>query len=284
MTLLSLAAGRLALDLAPDAGGTIARLAADGQNLLRPMAGDALAAGRAKDAAAYPLVPYSNRIANGRLAFAGETVHLQPNWPGLRHPMHGEGWAKAWRVVNRGDAWADLVHEHDGRNGWPFRYRARQSFRLDAETLTVSLTIENGEDRQVPAGIGLHPFFVRDPATELAFRAESVWLTDPEVLPTRRVGVPDAWDFTCRRPVDDVVLDNCFEGWDGRAFVTWPDRGLGIEIAASSTFGHLVVYIPPGRRHFCVEPVSHANGRVGTALLAPGAALSGEIAFRLVFL
>ncbi|MFZ5781231.1 MAG: aldose 1-epimerase [Pseudomonadota bacterium] len=284
MTLLSLAAGRLALELAPAAGGSVARFCVDGKDVLRAMSARAVASGKGNEAAAYPLVPYSNRIANGQLVVAGRTFHLQPNWPGVGHPMHGEGWANPWQVARQDRASADLVHEHDGRSGWPFRYRAQQSFRLEEEALTVALSIENCEAQAVPAGLGLHPFFVRNAETRLGFCARSVWLADREVLPTERVDVPDTWNFVPPRRVDDVVLDNCFEGWDGRATVTWPDRGLRIDVTASSTFRHLVVYIPPGRSYFSVEPVSHANGHVAEAMLATGAVLSGEIVFRPIFL
>jgi aldose 1-epimerase len=281
MTLLSLRAGRLAVDLAPQAGGSIARFRVDDAfDLLRPMGQEAVAAGRGNEAACYPLVPFSNRIANGRLAFGGEVIRIEPNWPGVRHPMHGEGWARPWGVARHDRRSAELIHAHDGSKGWPFRYRARQSFRLDDSGLTVAMAIENLERKDAPAGLGLHPFFMRDADTELAFRATGAWLGDEDVLPTERIAVPPAWDYSLSRPVQPG-LDNCFEGWDGRAAVAWRSRGLKLELQASPPFRHVVVYTPGNRPYFCVEPVSHANGCVGEALLAPGATLAGEIAFRL---
>ena len=130
-------------------------------------------------------------------------------------------------------------------------------------------------------GIGLHPYFVRDAATALACRSTAVWLGDAEVLPIERVDVPPHWDFSTLRRVDDVDLDNCFDGWDGRATIVWPNRGLRLELSASEPFRHAVIYVPPQRPYFCVEPVSHANGQVGASLLAAGETLAGEIAFRL---
>ena len=82
--------------------------------------------------------------------------------------------------------------------------------------------------------------------------------------------------------VGDVALDNCFEGWDGTAVLTWPDRRLTIE--ADSTFRHAVVYTPLGESFFCVEPVSHMNDAInhsGMRVLDPGETLRGEIRFRL---
>ena len=281
MTLLLLRAGRLAVDLAPQAGGSIARFRVDGADILRAMAAADVASGKGNNAAAYPLVPFSNRIANGMLAFGEERIRLDPNWPGQRHPMHGDGWARPWSVVRSDARSAELVYEHDGRQGWPFRYRARQSYRLDENALSVGMSIENCERRAVPAGLGLHPFFTRESDTELACRTADVWLADAEVLPTKRVVVPREWDFTTSRRVGDVVLDNCFDGWDGRATIVWPRRKLRLAIEATQPFRHLVVFIPPDRPFFCVEPVSHANGQVGRTNLAAGATLAGEIVFRL---
>ena len=290
MTLLSLRSDRLAVDLAPDAGGSIARFAVEGTgrdagDLLRPATDAALVSGTGKDTACYPLVPYSNRIANGRLAFESEVFQLAPQWPGIRHPMHGDGWRHPWQVLHHERTRAELVYLHErGFPGvdWPFRYRARQSFLLDEAGLTVGLSIENLENRDVPAGLGLHPFFVRDADAELACRLAGVWRTDAEVLPLQRVPLPAEWDFSCSRSVGGMGLDHCFDGWDGEASITWPQRGVRLVLSATEAFRHLVIYVPDGQRYFCVEPVSHANGTVGETRLAAGATVGGEISFRLV--
>lgn len=282
MTLLSLRAGRLAVDLAPQAGGSIARFAVEGAgDVLRPATAEALASGTGRDTACYPLVPYSNRIADGRLAFENQEFHLSPNWPGVRHPMHGDGWSHAWSVAHADVREAELVYEHDGLEGWPFRYRARQRYRLDADRLAVGMSVENLEGRRVPAGLGLHPFFTRDDDTGLQCRVSGVWRTDPEVLPLEHVPVPPQWDFSRSRKVDGLDLDHCFDGWDGKAVIRWPGRAMRLTLSATEAFRHLVIYIPDGRSFFCVEPVSHANGQVGRHLLDAGATLAGEIAFNL---
>jgi len=274
VTALLLRAGRLELDLAPEAGGSITRFAFDGKDLMRPSA-----TAWGNDNACYPLAPFSNRIANGTVAFDGMTIRLQPNWLGIRHPMHGDTWAKSWTVRRTDTRAAEIVYEHDGKTGWPFRYRVRQEFQLEDAALTVGMSLENLEARAVPGGMGLHPFFVREEDTELAFKSDAVWLGDAEVLPTERVAVPPDWDFSRPRRVDPVALDNCFTGWDGNAAVVWPSRGLRLDVVASEPFRHLVVYVPPDRNFFCVEPVSHANGAIASTRLAAGATLEGKVTF-----
>ncbi|MGD9881251.1 MAG: aldose 1-epimerase [Reyranella sp.] len=288
MTLLSLRAGWLEVDLAPQAGGSIARFSVDGRHdVLRATPADVLAnataANRGNDTACYPLLPFSNRIAGGRLSVDGREIVLRRNWPGVNHPMHGDGWARAWKVERHDQRSAEIAYDHAAASdgGWPFAYRARQSYRLDEDRLTVRISLENREAQVVPAGIGLHPFFVRDAATDLQCRTKSVWLADAEVLPTERVTVPAAWDFSAGRRIGEVALDNCFEGWDGQARIAWPNRGLALEMMASEQLRTLVIFTPPQRPFFCVEPVSHANGRIAATRLAAGDTIAGEVTFRL---
>ena len=275
MTLLSLRAGRLLVEIDSEAGGSLARFTVDGRDILRP--------GKGTQGACYPLVPFSNRIANGRFEFQGRTIEVPRNWPdpSVHHPMHGDGWAAVWRVERADATSAEISFEHTGQSGWPFRYRARQEFRLDSDSLAVRMTLENREPQAAPGGMGLHPFFVREPDSELFFHADDVWLADAEVLPTRRIAVPAEWDFSHGQRPDAVALDNCFDGWDGEASIVWPARRLRLGLRASEPFRHAVVFTPPARPFFCIEPVSHANGQVGRTHIGAGAVLSGEIVFRI---
>jgi aldose 1-epimerase len=294
MDLLRLRAGRLAVDLAPHAGGSIVRFAVEERDrapvdLFRPTDIAMLTPGRANDSACYPLVPFSNRIADGRLIVEGRDIYLRPNAAGFRHPIHGDGWQRPWLVERSNETDVDLLYVHD-RQGWPFPYRARQSFRLTEDALTVGISVQSTDPSPVPAGIGLHPFFVRDDDTTLVCRPQRVWLADAESLPTTRVDIPPRWDFSTPRKISGVALDNCFDGWDGHAVITWPSRRFSLEIEASPVFRHLVLYVPDGKSYFCVEPASHANNGfalhalgvedVGYRLLANGDRLAGEVAFR----
>jgi galactose mutarotase-like enzyme len=47
-----------------------------------------------------------------------------------------------------------------------------------------------------------------------------------------------------------------------------------------SRLSQVFIQTPANRPYFCVEPVSHVNGKVAEARLAPGATLAGEVAFR----
>ena len=283
-TTLELRAGPARLVLAPEVGGAITAYEWNDKPILRPTSANALAAGDVRLFSSYPLIPFSNRIADGVLHWGGAAYPLQRYLPGESHAIHGNGWRRAWSVVERAPTRStlELLHDAAGENAreWPFPYHARQSFALAADALTLTLTISNTGAAPFPFGLGWHPFFPRNAATVLGFVADGAWQTDPTLLPTRLDPVPPAWDFSVPRPIAATTLDNCFAGWRPPATLRWPDRGLSASISADEACDHLVVFIPPDRDYFAVEPVTHmtdafnraATGHpdTGTRLLAPG--------------
>ena len=289
---LSLATGDARVVLAPAIGGAIAQFAFCGADVLRPVSVEARAAGNARGYACYPLVPYSNRIANARLVFAGRAYDLARNFGDHPHSIHGVGWQRPWRVVASDHSSALLMLEHTaagaGAAAWPWSFRATQSFALAADdngaTLLARITLANTGRAAFPFGLGFHPFFPRTAMTELGFRAGAAWQTDGTQLPTTRIPVPDAWRFDPPRAIGGVALDNVFAGWDGAATMRDPVRRLAITITADRAAGFLVVYVPPGRDFLAVEPVTHMtdafnrwergeNG-TGTRIVEAGAAFS----------
>lgn len=278
--------------VAPHIGGSIARLTLwsdDGPlHLLRPAPGGALDGGSAADLACFPLVPFSNRIAGGRFRFQGRDVALPLNHPGCPHPLHGHGWDHPWTVEAQDDTSLRLGYRHDA-DAWPWAYRAAQTIVVRPDGLEVRLDLMNDGDSPMPAGLGLHPYLPKPPGTRLTAAVGSVWLGDTTLLPRERALVPDSWGFPGGRTMDDVVVDNGFPGWDGRAAVDWPHLGCRLVVEADPLFGHLVVYAPRGEDYLCVEPVSHMTDAVnhaeeadaGLRALPPGASLSGTVRLRL---
>ena len=285
---LELRAGAMRVVLAPDVGGSIAAYEWRGRAVLRPASADALARGEVREFASYPLVPFSNRIANATLHWLGAAYPLPCYLPGQAHAIHGNGWQRRWDLVERAPSQATLELKHDAAGAraleWPFPYRARQTFALAEDSLTLTHVIENTGATAFPFGLGWHPFFPRTATTLLQFRAASVWLTDATQLPTRRESVPRQWDFPSARPIGDTTLDHCFAGWQPPASVRSPERGLAVSIDADATCGHLVVYLPRGADHLAIEPVTHmtdafnraaaGEAATGTRVLAPGETFS----------
>lgn len=286
-SLLTLASGPLVLDLVPTLGGAVANFTHDGTPLFRPPPAEGLVA--ARSLGCYPLVPFSNRIKEGRFRFGGVRYQAGPVGPiDPLHAIHGDGFRHPWQVVASGPKAATLVYQHDGAEGWPFSYRAIQHFDLSDTGLTVRMTLTNEDIRAFPAGLGLHPFFPKAGAT-LTTYAPTFWKSDETRLPLLEMPVPPAWDFAGGRVMAEIELDNCFAGWSRRAIVRWRDKGLSLTMTADPIFGKVVIYSPMGQDFFCAEPVTHLNNAInlraagvsdsGVVDLSPGESLSGAVLF-----
>ena len=257
-----------ALELLPALGGAIGQLRHDGRDVLRPTpahARDAL------QTSCFPLVPYANRIAQGRFDFAGQSHQLPLNFGEHPHSLHGVGWQAEWGAVQSGADHATLVHTHDGGAGWPWAYQAEQRFLLAPCAVRVELAIANTGNSQMPAGLGLHPYFPCDAETFLTFTAAGAWLSDETMLPTRQVAATTFGDWQATAPVAGATLiDTAYDGWDGMARIGQGWGGLAIDSEGAAV---LHLFRPPGAGFFCVEPSNHlpdAINRDGMDLLSPG--------------
>ncbi len=288
----SLVAGAARVELAPAIGGAIARFTFDGADVLRRTSEEARVDGNVRGHACYPLVPYSNRIANAQLAFAGRRHELHRNFGDHPHAIHGVGWQRPWRVLAQDATSALVALDHAGigaeAGAWPWPFRATQWIALaahrDGATLTAKLALANTGVEPFPFGLGFHPYFPRMATTELAFDAATVWDTDDTQLPIRRVAVPDEWRLGLLRAHRDALVDNVFAGWSGTATLADPARPFVTGMSADRAARFLVVYAPPDRDFVAVEPATQmtdafnraARGEAatGTRILAAGAAFS----------
>lgn len=285
---MKLSHGGFEVDLCPGIGGAITGFRHRGLDLMRPASAAFLETGNPGEASCFPLVPFSNRIADASFRFRGEAYTLPRNFPPEPHAIHGQGWQHSWTVADAAARRAELTFRHVVP-GTPLDYRARQILELHDHGLEVTIDLTNVGAQPMPAGIGLHPYFARTARGTLTATLDHVWLADERKIPSERMPLPAHWDFSKALRVDALALDNCFGGWDGRAAIRWPETALTLGIEATPGLGHLVIYIPPDRDFFCVEPVSNANDGfnlmargvhgTGVRVLDPAETLAGKVRF-----
>jgi aldose 1-epimerase len=290
MDLITLRAGDAAIELAPEAGGAVTRYwlerGALTREWLRPTPVGAARAGDPYEVAAFPLVPYSNRIRAGRFTFRDRAVAEPLNRLPERHAIHGHGWQARWTPLEVGATAARLEYRH-AAGAWPWAYHATQRFTLTPSSLTVELEVSNRSATPMPAGLGWHPYFPRTPRATITAPVRAVWLTDEEMMPIDLVAPSRAADLERGVTAEAVALDNCFVGWSGSATIEWPELRARLVMRADPPLDCLVVYTPARRPFFCVEPVSHvtdavnlaAAGRSDTGLLVlePGGTLRTKV-------
>lgn len=264
---LELRAGALRLALRADLGACIAGLWHGKTPVMRSTEPAALETSR--KGAAYPLLPYSNRIGFARFQWQGREHTTRPNFDDSPHSVHGMGWQRPWQIESRGADAAVLTLVHPGDADWPFPFEARQHFTLSADAMHVALVFTNTAETAQPVGLGWHPYFPKRERSRLQIDLTHRWDSDAVGLPARRV-VQSGIDSDVA-PLD---FDNCFDGWHGPALI----RDETFSLRLTSSLDHLVVFTPRHRGYFCVEPVSHVSNAIqmtdpvahGLRSVAPG--------------
>jgi len=257
-TAFELSNGEIRMEIAPSVGGSVCGLWLGEMPILESTPASQLIS--ARKSASYPLVPYSNRIANAEFQWNGRSYRLLKNFHPEPHAIHGVGWEQAWTVVQRGPSSASISLIHGASDSWPFDFDATQIFTLEPHALVMEMAITNRFRSEAPVGLGWHPFFVKRPGMHLRFAAAGRWEMDAGNLPTQHLPNPGL-----DTDLDQLKVDHCFDGWDG--ILTLIDPLMQIRVLAQ-TMNHLVVYTTPQRTNVALEPVSHANNALN--LLATG--------------
>ena len=255
---------------------------------MRPSTQVGLAAEDPTKMSCFPLIPFSNRIRNGRFSFQGKQIKMLTNFPPEVHTIHGHGWKAPWTVSEVKENRAVLAYQHFP-DEWPFPYLARQVLELNGPSLTVTLQITNNGKSAMPAGMGLHPYFVRTPQASITAKTEKMWINDAETMPLRLESVPEIKLLNQGLIVTQNALDNLFTGWNREVLISWPEWNANLRIFADAPLDFLVIYTPSDADFFCVEPVSNvtdafnmfARGEFGhgTKTLLPGELIEGKICF-----
>jgi aldose 1-epimerase len=284
---------RVRLEIVPEAGASIANLAArvrgDWLPILRPTSDADVASLNSSLYACFALVPWSNRLADARFAFAGKTYQLRANTP-EGYAIHGDVRKRPWRVVAQTGTFAELAFaSRDFADvNFPFPFAVALRYEVADETLSATLELTSCAAEPMPAGIGFHPYYRRtllDDAEEVEIRAATPRAYRELVPTTRAAAVDPSQDFSAGRALGRQDFDTCFAGWDGKATITWPGSRVRAHVACDPTFDHLIVFAPPAKPFFALEPVSNANNGfnlaalgdpdAGVRVLAPGETLRG---------
>lgn len=221
------------------------------------------------------LVPWPNRVTDGRWALEGEPQQLALTEPERNNAIHGLLRHVPWTVVEHAETTVVLNQMVPAQPGWPVPLLTSIGYALDGSGLTVTHTVENLGARATPFGLGVHPYpragnAETDDCT-LRIAATEVLPVDAErLLPARppRALSGDEQDFRTGRRLAGVHLDTAFGGAapapdDPHGLVrhTLTDpSGHGVQLWADPTFGWVQTYTAeehPGRgRAVAVEPMT----------------------------
>jgi aldose 1-epimerase len=268
-----------------EAGATLRLLAKDGRRLVDGFAEDAMPTA----CRGQLLMPWPNRIRDGRYTFEGVTQQLPLSEPARHNASHGlVRWA-AWDVVDHTDDRIELALRLPAQSGYPWVLDLQVTYELGEDGLRVTQAATNRSDRPAPYAAGAHPYLTLDTGTTIdgwtlhAPAATRLEADRERMLPTGRTAVAGTdYDFREPRTIGATALDDCFtdliRGADGTATVTLSTEDRGVELWMDEHHRWLMLYTAddrtPPRGSIAVEPmtapVDAFNSGEDVVVLAPG--------------
>lgn len=239
------------------------------------------------------LVPWPNRIRDGKYSFDGEDQQLAISEPKFGNASHGLLRFGTYHALEHSDEQLVLGAEVVPQTGYPFHLRTRVTYTLRADGLHVSHAIENVGSKAAPVALGVHPYLHIGgvPTEDLVVRSTgtTTLVLDDRNIPVDEVPVDAATDLREGRRLGDASLDNGYRGLerdaDGRAHhtLTAPD-GRSVQLWQDDGFRWAQVFTTdryPGQSlAVAIEPMTApANAfATGTDLerLKPGAKMTWE--------
>jgi aldose 1-epimerase len=239
------------------------------------------------------LIPWPNRLADGRYRFDGVDHQLALSEPARHNAIHGLLRWRSWRAVQRENDRVVMGIRLHPTPGYPFALDVSVTYELGEDGLTVSTGAKNVGERPCPYGTGQHPYLSPGGGSidgcTLQLPAATRVLTDsPHQLPSGSEAVAGTvFDFSCARRIENLQVDSPFTDLSrddrGRAVTErWVDESYPVlEVYTGDTLS-----APRRRRGLAVEPMTcwpnaFQNGN-GLQQLEPGQSLNTRWGVRLV--
>jgi aldose 1-epimerase len=245
------------------------------------------------------LVPWPNRLRDGRYVFAGAEHRTALTEPERGNALHGLATGHRWRAIRSSTRHLTLAYELVSQPGYPFSLRIAVDYELTSGGVVATLRATNVGTTAAPFGAGLHPYLTHGTATvdELVLEvpARTHVPLDERRLPTGPAIAVEGTDndFRRGRAIGAQRLDTCFGDLDrspaGVARVRLASAGgeRQLTVWMDERFRFAQVYtaddVPdPGRRRrgVAIEPMTCApdafNSGDGLLVLEPGASFTGR--------
>ena len=192
-----------------EVGATLRSFSVDGRDVVRGFGLDEMSkAGRGQN-----LIPWPNRIRDGRYSFGGVTQQLALSEPARHNASHGLARYVPWVLVDKKmDAVSNRVRIHP-QPGWPGTLEATITHQVGEAGLTVTVEATNVGSTELPFGYGAHPYLTVGESTvdEVALTvpaASYLEVDDERLLPLKVSPVAGtAYDLREGRVLGSMSLD-----------------------------------------------------------------------------
>jgi len=273
-----------------EVGATLRSFSVDGRDVVRGFGvEDQISGGRGQN-----LIPWPNRIRDGRYVFNGATQQLALTEPARHNASHGLARYVPWVLVDKQpDAVTNRVRIYP-QQGWPGVLEATITHRVSDNGLTVTVNATNIGAAEVPFGYGAHPYLTVGESTvddvAITVPAESYLEVDDRLLPIKISPVAGtAYDLRDGPVLGSVNLDTALTDLardaDGRWRVKLVLGNRYTEVWGDATMHWIQVFSggPSRNSSIAVEPMTCGPDAFnagpthdGMRVLTPGQIFVGE--------
>ncbi len=201
------------------------------------------------------LVPWPNRVRDGRWTHDGVQRQLAITEPALNNASHGLLRFAPYTATDDEPGTITLEAEVFPQSGYPFHLDTSVTYALTDDGITVTHRVENNGVDAAPVAVGTHPYLRlgSGPAADLTIELDAAtrFLVDDRLIPIGEAPVDAATDLRAPRRLGDLTLDTAYadigRGADGRirTVLRSPD-GLASELWAGPGFDFLQLYTNRG--------------------------------------
>lgn len=252
-----------------EVGGGLRAYRAGGFDYVDGYAEDELCVGGAGQV----LMPWPNRIRDGRYTFGGATRQLHLSEPDRHTALHGLVSWLPWQLVSKAADEVVVGCTLPAQPGYPWSLVLRTRWQVGADGLRVTHQATNASAEPAPFGLGVHPYLrLPDTAVEdvtMHLPARSRLLVDGRLLPIGAAKVAGSeYDFTTPRRIGATVLDTAFGDIErdpsggSAARMSTADGSASVTVWADPAFGWWQLFSgdtlpqPRYRRSVAVEPMT----------------------------
>jgi aldose 1-epimerase len=263
-----IADGPLEVVVLPDAGARLHRVRAFGRDIILTPDDPATHLADPFFWGSYVMAPWCNRIEARPTAIGSRTIDLASNFPDGT-AIHGQVYLRPWTRAGEGSFVVSA-----GGDGWPWTYDVRQTVTVDGTTLRIDLGLTNTSDDPMPAGMGIHPWFLRP--VQVAVHADE-YFADNLATEPRPAPVAGAYDLRGLAPMADDLDGTWTSVAEPPVELQWDEVGLRATMRTQPPAPYIVAASPGRVGAVAVEPETHApqavrrllGGEPGGLLMLP---------------
>ncbi|MDX2078528.1 MAG: aldose epimerase [bacterium] len=258
------------IGILPQTGGSIAfgRMKHDGAwyDVFRPTHETDYT--NASKCSSFVMVPWSNRIRDGKFTFNGQHYQLPINHKDGT-AIHGIGRDLEWTVRKHDANRLELgLDTRKSKRYFPMPFTSKVDFRLNGKKFAMTIEVKNVGKNPMPAGFGHHPYFQRTltDSNDFAkikipyshyFALENMMAID-NALPIPKNAV---WDYQRLRLLGDKPLDHVVTTRQDKQPIRihYVQSKRELIIRPDPIYEHVVFYAPLRETFFAIEPVTNVN-------------------------